>query len=257
MNPVRPDHFTYAYFIRMLHVLKGMYHLRLLGDGLAEDSSKPQLFIRHDVDVDIRRALIMAEIEAEHGIQSAYLFIPNSRLYDIRRESRLLQRFVRLKHEVALHFDIGAHRRVDNVTIDDVQEDIERDCQYLEDITGHPVRSISFHRPMLQFLRGELTIAGRINAYSAKLMTVYISDSKGTWRNGEPLSLLRAVDRQGIVQLLIHPIWWAMDSQPPHERLESFYLEATAGLTPAAKDEFDLELALTIPAVRRSNYRGT
>jgi hypothetical protein len=107
---------------------------------------------------------------------------------------------------------------------------------------------------MPQFLRGELTIAGRTNAYAAILMESYISDSKGEWRNGEPLTYLQATTTP-IVQLLIHPIWWGARHITPWERLEEFYLGETAPLAPAARDKFDTDLAFTVPAVRRLNYK--
>jgi hypothetical protein len=134
-----------------------------------------------------------------------------------------------------------------------VLTDIEQDCQIISDITGESVRSVSFHRPMSQFLKGEFTVAGRTNAYSAVLMESYISDSKGEWRNGEPLPYLQAAVMP-VLQLLIHPIWWGVRHMKPRERLEEFYLDATAELTSAARARFDADLAFSIPAVRRSNY---
>ena len=252
MNTAWSDNFTYDYFVRMLNAVKEKFNLRLLGDGLAAAIAQSQLFLRHDVDVSINKALTMAEIEAEHGIQATYMFIPHSRLYDIRHDRELLRRFIDLKHEVALHFDVDEHGRVKQATIADVLMDIEQDCQIISDITGESVRSVSFHRPMPQFLKGELSIEGRTNAYSAVLMESYISDSKGEWRNGEPLPYLQAAVTP-VLQLLVHPIWWGVRHMKSRERLEEFYLNATAGLTSAARAKFDADLAFTVPAVRRSN----
>ncbi len=253
MGTAWSENLTYEYLVRILSTAQEKFTIRLLGDGLAADSAQPQLFLRHDVDVSITRAFTLAEIEADHGIHSTYMFLPHSRLYDIRRNPELLRRFTSLHHEVALHFDVEEHRRVQHATLADVLADIERDCQILSGITCEPVRSISFHRPMPQFLNGELTIAGRTNAYAALLMESYLSDSKGEWRNGEPLPYLQAAARP-VVQLLIHPIWWGVRHMKPRERLEELYLEATAELTPAARAKFDADLALTLPAVRRLNY---
>ncbi len=244
---------TYDYLVRLLTTVQEKFNIRPLGDGLAPDSASPQLFLRHDVDVSIRRALTLAEIEAEHGIHSTYMFLPHSRLYDIQRSRELVRRFIDLNHEVALHFDVHDRRQAQHASIADVLTDIEQDCQILSDITGAPVRSLSFHRPMPQFLNGELSIAGRTNAYAALLMESYLSDSKGEWRNGEPLPYLQAAV-PSVVQLLIHPIWWGVRHMHPRERLEEFYVEATADLPPAARVRFDAALAVTLPAVRRLNY---
>jgi hypothetical protein len=159
---------------------------------------------------------------------------------------------IRLGHEVALHFDMDEHGRLRHASIADVLVDIEQNCRVLSDLTGQPVRSVSFHRPMPQFLKGEFTVAGRTNAYSAVLMESYMSDSKGEWRHGEPLPRLRAAVAP-VLQLLVHPIWWGVRPMTPRERLEAFYLDATAELTSAARARFDADLALAVPAVRRSN----
>jgi hypothetical protein len=253
MNTAWSENFTYHYFVRILKTVQQKFNIRLLGYGLAANSARSQLFLRHDVDVSISHTLTMAEIEAEHGIQSTYMLILNSRLYDVRRDRELLKRFIYLNHEVALHFDADEQRRAQHTTIADVFADIEQDCQTIGDITGEPVRSVSFHRPRPEFLRGELTIGGRTNAYAAVLMESYISDSKGEWRNGEPLRYLQAATTP-VVQLLIHPIWWGVRHMNPGERLEEFYLDATAELTPVARAKFDASLAFTVPGVRRLNY---
>ncbi len=179
MTTAWSGNFTYDYFVRILKTVQEKFTLRLLGNGLAGDSAQSQLFLRHDVDVSINRALTMAEIEAEHGIQATYMFMPHSRLYDIQRDRKLLRKFISLRHEVALHFDVDEHRRVQHTTIADVLADIDQDCQVISDITGESVRSVSFHRPMSQFIKGEFTVASLTNAYSAVLMKSYISDSKG------------------------------------------------------------------------------
>ena len=253
MNTAWSENFTYEYLTSILKCAKAKFNARVLGDGLAANSAQQQLFLRHDVDVSITHALAMAEIEAEVGIQTTYMFIPNSRLYNIRRDGELLRRFISMGHEVALHFDVDEDKRIQQTTVDDVLADIERDCQIISDITSEPVRSVSFHRPVPQFLKGELTLAGRTNAYAAVLMESYISDSKGEWRSGEPLPYLQAETRP-IVQLLIHPIWWGACHMNTRERLEEFYLDAINGQTTAAAAKFDADLAFTVPAVHRSNY---
>ncbi len=255
MNTAWSDNFTYDYYVRILRAVKKKFNIRMLGDGLAEDSTLPRLFLRHDVDVSINRALAMAEIEAEHGIQSTYMFMPHSPLYDIRHDGERLRQFISLKHEVALHFDIDKDVRAQNATIADVLGEIEKDCQIISDITGESVRSVSFHRPLPQFLKGEFTVTGRTNAYSSELMESYISDSRGEWRNGEPLTYLQEAAAP-VLQLLVHPIWWGMKHMIPQERLEEFYLDATAALTCEDRARFDDDLAITVPAVRRSNAVG-
>ena len=84
-------------------------------------------------------------------------------------------------------------------------------------------------------------------------MQSYISDSRGCWRQGEPVAYLQAAAGP-VVQLLVHPIWWSVRHLEPRQRLEKLYLKATAGLTSAASARYDAALAFTLPSVRRSNY---
>jgi hypothetical protein len=216
-------------------------------------SLKPLLFLRHDVDIDPYIAMRMAEIETEAGICATYMFMVNSRLYSFEDPSvrSVICRLISMGHEVAIHFDYGAHRRVEsNAALDAVEKEIAAECGYLEAIVDSPIRSISFHRPLPQFLNGPLYVAGRVNAYARELMARYISDSRGRWREGEPLPTLIGFDG-AVMQILIHPIWWGDNHMSPEARLEVFFRNAIAGLSAEQAKGFDESLGKTL-GIRRS-----
>jgi len=245
-----PD-FTYRYFDSILNVIKKSFELRLIGEGLNETTTRPQLFLRHDVDVSLKSALKLAEVEYQHEVRATYMVIPDSRLYnlhsyDTRRALDLLRN---MKHEVALHFDLDQESRLLNLGPDDVAEKIDQACRMMEDVTGVPVRSVSFHRPTQRFLWGPTVICGRINAYSKDLMANYISDSKGQF-DISSVARLQA-DVGAINQLLIHPIWWGAERLSPEERLEEFFENETHGQPLEVIAALDANLALTVPGVRR------
>ncbi|MGE5683415.1 MAG: hypothetical protein ACM34K_21350 [Bacillota bacterium] len=247
--------FTYLYYSELLKTIIRKYEITLLGDFPADNKSKPLAIIRHDVDVSIECALKMAELEAGYGVSSTYMFIPHSRLYDIRAKKDLIKQFIDLHHEVALHFEIDDQlRKSIDIRTDDIIGEIEKDCKIITDITGIPVRSISFHRPVPQFLRGELNIAGLVNAYAAELMETYISDSKGEWRSGDPTQFVKSTNAQ-ILQLLVHPIWWGEEYLTAGDRLEQFLKISTKNMSSAECKDFDSELALTLPSIQRTNYK--
>jgi hypothetical protein len=247
--------FTFEYLKRAFEIVKDKFALRLLGTGLGSTNGRPQLYLRHDVDVSVKRALMMAEFEADCGVMATYMFIPNSRLYDLRGCRDTLRRLNLLGHEVALHFDVDGRGREMGANIQDVHDEIEEDCRKISEITGDPVRSVSFHRPMPQFIGGDPTVCGRINAYAAALMGCYISDSKGQWRSGDPVQLLHAT-AEPVVQLLIHPIWYGTNHMDPQQRLEEFFLSETRDLIRTERSRFDADLAFTVPGVRRANYEA-
>jgi len=221
--------FSYGAYFDLLGELGHRFTLHPLRDFSLAPSS---LYLRHDIDACPRRALAMAEEEARHGISSTYMFIPTCPLYRLSEET--LRPFVDLGHEVALHFDY----RTSGVEPDSIEAEIEKQCALISALADDEVRSISFHRPIEQFLRGPDYLFGLVNAYSATLMDCYRSDSGGEWRQ-DP----RQIPEAPIVQLLTHPIWWGEEHQEPKERLAAFYVESGGG------DELSRMLADAAPRV--------
>ena len=206
--------FTYGAYLDLLDELSGRYSLH----PLREFTSEPRrLYLRHDIDVCPKRALRMAEQEARRSYRSTYMFIPTCPLYEL--SSDVLRPFVDLGHEVALHFDY----RTSGIDPDDIEPAVRDQCDKLSRFTGEPVRSISFHRPIEQYLRGPDHLFGLVNAYSATLMACYRSDSAGRWRQ-DP----RDMDAP-IAQLLTHPMRWGEAHEEPFDRLYGYYQEAGAG----------------------------
>lgn len=253
--------FSYGYYRKLMQTIKTNFHIHLMYEvphllqkGRQE---KPSILLRHDVDLDLDKALAMAEIESEINISSCYMVMTNCPFYKIEDKSSqaVLLRLKQLGHEVALHFDFGNqdHRR-SNVEIDSMALEINSSIQLLEDIISSNVHSISFHRPLRQFIRGPLFMSGRVNAYSAELMEWYLSDSKGNWRNGEPLPMLENPNK-GILQLLIHPIWWGKWHMSASDRLQSFFEIRTERLLDDEIIDFDDKLSSHL-GVSRSAKKG-
>jgi hypothetical protein len=202
--------------------------------------------LRHDVDVSLEKALEMAKIECEFGIHVTYMVIPNSPFYWLEDGTAraIFRQLISMGHEVALHFDVSEEERKNNCGISSVERQIEAACKRLEQAIAQPVRSISFHRPMQQFLHGPLMICGRVNAYAQELMMWYLSDSKGCWREGEPLSKLLKPEKP-LLQLLIHPIWWGDEHMSLEDRVQEFFNTETRGRSRHYSETFDANLAKT------------
>ncbi len=90
----------------------------------------------------------------------------------------------------------------------------------LEEYLGREVRSVSFHRPVPELLRGPLHIAGRVSGYAESLFGWYLSDSRARWREGEPIASL-AQPRSPWLQILVHPVWWGEGDLRPDVRLRA------------------------------------
>lgn len=258
MNFAWSSDFSYEYFKRILRTLKSNFELYLVSDvpGILNSTGNPKLILRHDVDVSLKRALKMAEIESILGVRSTYMVMTSSPLYDIENDTScgMLLQLIDMGHEVGLHFDLDNDERNGNYDISLIESKIDYSCGLLQNITGLPVRSVSFHHPIPPFLRGPLFVSGRINAYSEKLMEWYFSDSKGCWKEGEPLPQLTKPDKP-LLQLLIHPIWWGDKHMLPEDRLQEFFDTEIQGRLPQYIKAFDTNLANIITTVRRRDYR--
>ena len=248
---------TYQNFVSILEALKLQFEIRPFRDRLRHTTARPTLFMRHDVDVSLKSALRLAEIESRLGVRATYMVIPKSPLYNIAGDMgrSALARLCELGHEVALHFDISEHDRSRELGIADIADQINLAGDAIEQITGVRVCSLSFHRPPREFLRGPETICERVNAYSEALMANYVSDSRGRWESSWRQRLNK---RPGALnQILIHPIWWGDEHLPPEQRLQQFFEDETSGQASKTAEAFATNLALTLPGVLRANNRST
>jgi hypothetical protein len=216
--------FSYAYLAALYRVLRTEFVPTLVGDASenAASTSTPRAFIRHDIDVSLERAIPLARLEAQWGVPSTYHVMLDSPFYDVRstHSREVLAEIASLGHEVGLHYDVVARRTrdADSATR---ERDIAAACEELETVVGGPVRSLSFHLPVPELIKGPLRVAGRVSGYAKDLLAWYLSDSRARWREGEPLASVRKA-RAPQLQILIHPIWWGEEHAHPTIRLRDF-----------------------------------
>lgn len=199
--------------------------LRALGyECCTLDQVRPvegQLFLRHDVDLDLRFAADMAELEALNGFSSTYYVMVSSEFYNVFTFDSLscLRRIVEAGHEVGLHFDSVGCRDI----TDDLDSKVKCEMAYLGAAVGRPVRSISFHRPIPALQNMDRTVAGYLHTYMPKFFSEmrYFSDSGGGFRFGHPLSH-ESIQRRAPLQLLTHPIWWFQPGNSTKDKLLAF-----------------------------------
>lgn len=241
--------FSYSYYKKILSIIKTNFDQYLFSQApivFSMQHSRPIIFIRHDIDLDLEKALVMAQIEYKNKIKSCYMVMTNCSFYSLQNSSTksILNEILKMGHEVGLHYDFAKSELTSykSLTNDFVIQQIDHDCEILENIILQKVQTISFHRTSQQFLRGPLIVAGRINAYSAKLMEWYLTDSKGIWREGTPIQFLEKPKKPSL-QLLVHPIWWGFNHQSSNDRLQSFFEDKTKYLTIEEIVKFDNNLS--------------
>ncbi|WP_293027353.1 hypothetical protein [Natronococcus sp.] len=217
------EDFSYDYYRTLLETLRTTFELRTLSEYRPDRSPDERVaFVRHDVDVCLERAVEMAELEHELGVRSTYMVLPDTPLYDLEEERDLLHLIHEFGHEIALHCDLSDVEPDEPVDRDGLapseRRRVDAAGRYLEELGIDPVASVSFHRPSERVLEGSRTIAGMVNAYNPDLLSAYISDSSGRWREGEPLGSVIANADADRLQVLTHPVWWGAEHEPPLER---------------------------------------
>lgn len=218
--------FSYDYLAKLYGKLTAGFRLATIGDAAAVvDEARPTAFVRHDVDVSLHRALDLARREVAWGARSTYHVMLDSPFYDVRapESAGILAELASLGHEVGLHYDVQARgmATADALTR---EQDIASACDTFGAVLGSPVRSVSFHLPIPELMRGPLQIAGRVSGYADSLFRWYISDSRARWREGPPIESL-AKPRSHLLQILIHPVWWGETNERPENRLRTLVAE--------------------------------
>jgi hypothetical protein len=174
------------------------------------DREKPDLILRHDLDMSLDAALPIAEIERGLNAKSHFFVLIRTEMYNIfsTRAVCAIRHLQSLGHEIGLHLDASFY----GDAVSSLEAGVRTECDVLEQVTGTPIRIISFHRPAKSLLGYAGTLAGRPHAYEPRFFSEigYCSDSRNDWHFGHPLSH-PAVREQRALQLLTHPIWWQLD----------------------------------------------
>lgn len=259
MHPGRSD-FSYTYFRQLLHMIRGhfaAYQLNEAPDILQSAFRQPTLFLRHDIKISLNRALPLAEIEHEYDLPTTYMVRADSPLYSLNeRNARVhLLELLQMGHEVGLHFDLTSAEQQSKSFLRIIEIRVHTACERLEQIICRPIRSISFQRPIPLLFGGSLKIDGRVNADAQELRHWCIADTGGSWQEGEPMA--RITHPQGnILQIILHPIWWGDSHIPAPQRLQEFFDIVTRDKPPREAGIFDINMAKTLPAVRRQGIHA-
>jgi hypothetical protein len=190
-------------------------------------ANRRDLILRHDVDQSIPRARVLAEREAAEGWRATYFVLMRTEMYNpwSRAATDEIRAVAALGHEVGLHLDATAYG--DDVAL---ESGALAECRSLEDVTGAPVRLVSFHRPAPARMGGATPIAGRQHTYMDRFTRDmgYSSDSRGAWHHGHVWDH-PALAQGKALQFLTHAVWWVgQQGQAPRERLEDVTREHAA-----------------------------
>lgn len=179
------------------------------------------VIVRHDIDMDIDKAVRMAQIEAEMDVASTYFVLVTSNFYNIfsKENQDMLRQLHAMGHEVGLHFDEAKY---------DAETDLvcamEQETELLEQCMGCPVRSVSMHRPSKKTLEADYLIkdGNIVNSYGTEFFRnhKYVSDSRRNWR--EDVQAIIKSGEYDRLHVLTHPFWYNEVEQTAKEALKCF-----------------------------------
>jgi hypothetical protein len=159
------------------------------------------LFLRHDVDISARNALVLGHLAEEQGVQSNFFFQLNAETYSIFSDEviGIMQTLRAAGHCVGLH--------VDEKRFGDDEGLIRRTIDWFSSCVLAVDDVMSFHRPSPTVLGKPYTTF--INAYDPRFFDAdtYLSDSRRSLAFLPTLAQWLEAGRPRI-QLLLHPEWW-------------------------------------------------
>ena len=180
------------------------------------------VILRHDID--LLKALEMAEREKSMGVKSTYFVLLTSDFYNIcsAKNRNILARIRSLGHEIGLHFDEMAYPDIAGRDMQAVCEKIMKEVKLLSEIIEQKVACVSMHRPSRQMLEMNLELPGIVNSYSQLFFQKfkYLSDSRRQWR--EPVMESIKSGMFSRLHILTHAFWYYEQETEIHTCLEKF-----------------------------------
>jgi hypothetical protein len=201
--------FTYEEYRYILNQVRGKYimtdYTGALLTTLNTDSNIAVL--RHDVDVELSKAIKLAEIENELGLVSTFFIMVTSDAYNIcSKESRkIINKLISFGHNLGLHFDPTVYSNSSNHNLELCAY---KEKRILENQFSIEVNALSYHcyYKLPERLKFE---TGMINVSEEPFMTQlkYFADSYGCWKFGHPLKSEHFSSGKPL-HLSFHPEWW-------------------------------------------------
>jgi len=237
--------FTFADYTKSLKIALTQFDrltsaAQLLDQPSATRNEGSLLFMRHDCERDLNKALKMAQIERQLGISSSYYVRVHSEYYNLLlpHDRNIVRSIAELGHEIGLHYEPKFYAD-DGLTF---MEGIQQDLTILRYILGPdiPLRTMSPHQPTLSppdFVQLEQQGLVDVYAHPDFKPLKYYSDSGMCWREK---SLRQAVESEFRCQFLIHPDFWNEEELTWNENIDRRCESCSAQLTEVAEQEKEI-----------------
>lgn len=201
----------YADFLDKLNNDK--YSLKVISDYFVQkkmDPDKVNIFIRHDVDLSLRRFSKLISIEKEKGIKSSTMIRLHSEKYSFEKAIPLIKQLSTDGFEIGYHYEVLAQTKGNKEKA--IQLFAEELAELREIV---PITVVAAHGDKYKNRDiWSLINQKELNIYSAYDMKsdMYLSDTGGydfIRRFGHHLfEELEKAKKGDVVQILIHADWW-------------------------------------------------
>ncbi len=199
----------------------------VFADYLNWSKNDMTVIMRHDVDLDLKKAATLSEIEKSMGISSTYFVLLTSDFYNLSSEKS--QSFINTIIEngcsIGLHFD--EKRYPDDFGCEDkTVQNVIREIEVLSQILRRDVNVFSMHRPSKKILDSDIKIPRIINTYGKTFFKEfkYLSDSRRLWR--EDIDDIVAHGKYSHLQILTHAFWYNAIEKDIHDSVLEFINDA-------------------------------
>jgi hypothetical protein len=190
---------------------------------------KGRILLRHDVDVDLSAAAVMACAEARLGIKSTYFLMWRSPCYNLmsRAGQQYAEQILELGHDIGLHYDQGfdsSRSKSGQFSADQ----INLQADWIEHLLACQVTAVSFHQPSKALLQADVQCGKRVNTYdrstfggfryisdSNRIFPLWVLTDESPGADHELNALKRCFPED--LQLLVHPMWWVYDEDSTHK----------------------------------------
>ena len=200
----------------LLHALRDAgYRFAAFEEPASGPAEAPVVLLRHDVEVDLAAAAMLAECEAHEGVRSTYFISPNTPFFNVLSGAaeHTISRIAQFGHTIGLHVDLLTAGGQPNTLLRDV-----RPLTYLLPFVN--TRLISVHSPpaISAALTEQYPPLEPVYGPILRGEVQYISDSTGRWRTTPPLMAPAFAERRPI-HLLTHPVWWCYGGRRATDKL--------------------------------------
>ncbi|MDE7017870.1 MAG: hypothetical protein K2P65_09930 [Lachnospiraceae bacterium] len=203
--------------------------------------SEKTVILRHDVDMNLEKAALLAEFEndvCQGKADATYYVLVSTDFYNIHSKAsrEYLRKIIRSGGNIGLHFD-EVQYPISNE--EEMIAYVNREIEILSNAIGEKVDTVSMHRPSEKVLSANIEFPGVINSYNEiyfKQMK-YVSDSRRHWReNVDDIIEQAAYPR---LHVLTHPVWYRRSQeQDLRETLKELVLHAALDRYDSLFDNF-------------------